>query len=110
MGTNMGTNMTPRARSVALPAQAASSIREAFAGEVHEWFRRMRSRRELALLSGRYLAQPRDSSYFVVRSTSDFQAGGLGAASNQTIEETQELLAESSGNLIYAGYPYDPYK
>ena len=33
-----------------------------------------------------------------------------GAASGQAVEEPQELWGESSGNLIYAGYPYDPYK
>lgn len=62
------------------------------------------------ILATKVLAQPRDGSHFVVRSPSEFQASELEAASNQTVEETQELFAESSGNLIYAGYPYDPYK
>ena len=56
------------------------------------------------------LAQPHDGSELAVSSASGFQADELGAAANQTIDETQNHFTENSGNLIYAGYPYDPYK
>lgn len=31
-------------------------------------------------------------------------------AIGKTIDRSEEQPAESSGNLVYAGYPYDPYK
>jgi hypothetical protein len=30
-------------------------------------------------------------------------------ASDKTIEKTQSRLCASGANLMYAGYPYDPY-
>lgn len=56
------------------------------------------------------LAQPIGGSHLTVRSTSGFQAGESGGASSRTVDETQKHFTENSGNLVYAGYPYDPYK
>jgi hypothetical protein len=57
------------------------------------------------------LAQARERSHFAVPLADRFRARELGAASNQCLEETQtHSTADDSGNLIYAGYPYDPYK
>jgi hypothetical protein len=52
------------------------------------------------------LAQVREGYNFAVRPTRGLRGKELGAASNQSVVETQE----DTGNLIYAGYPYDPYK
>jgi hypothetical protein len=30
-------------------------------------------------------------------------------ANDKTIEKTQSLVSASGANLMYAGYPYDPY-
>lgn len=54
------------------------------------------------------LAQPREVSNFAVRLNSGLKAAELSAATIQSTEETPQT--EDSGNLIYAGYPCDPYK
>ena len=56
------------------------------------------------------LAQPRDGSNFAARPTDGLRTNELGAASNQSVGGMQKPLTDNSGNLIYAGYPYDPYK
>ena len=32
-----------------------------------------------------------------------------GQLSSKTIDKIEELLGASGGNLVYAGYPYDPF-
>lgn len=47
----------------------------------------------------------------IVDQTADRARGQLSRITGgKTMDKSQEQLAESSGNLIYAGYPYDPYK
>lgn len=47
----------------------------------------------------------------IVDQTGDRARGQLSRITGgKTMDKSQEQLAESSGNLIYAGYPYDPYK
>lgn len=37
------------------------------------------------------------------------QAGQRSSVTSKTIDEIEELLGASGGNLVYAGYPYDPF-
>jgi hypothetical protein len=37
------------------------------------------------------------------------QDGQLSSITRKTIDKIEELLGESGGNLVYAGYPYDPF-
>jgi len=53
------------------------------------------------------LVQYRGGSQFAFRSEPNLQARE--AATEQAAAKTQTRLPETSGNLIYAGYPFDPY-
>jgi hypothetical protein len=35
---------------------------------------------------------------------------GQASSTRKTIDKIEELLGASGGNLVYAGYPYDPFK
>jgi len=37
------------------------------------------------------------------------QDGQLSSITRKTIDKIEELLGASGGNLVYAGYPYDPF-
>ena len=37
------------------------------------------------------------------------QDGQLSSITRRTIDKIEELLGASGGNLVYAGYPYDPF-
>ena len=37
------------------------------------------------------------------------QDGQLSSITRKTIDKIEELLDASGGNLVYAGYPYDPF-
>ena len=38
------------------------------------------------------------------------QVGQASKSTRKTIDKIEELLGASGGNLVYAGYPYDPFK
>ena len=37
------------------------------------------------------------------------EAGQRSSVTGRTIDKIEELLGASGGNLVYAGYPYDPF-
>ena len=37
------------------------------------------------------------------------QDGQLSSITRKTIDKIEELLGASGGNLVYGGYPYDPF-
>ena len=37
------------------------------------------------------------------------QDGRLSSITRKTVDKIEELLGASGGNLVYAGYPYDPF-
>jgi hypothetical protein len=40
---------------------------------------------------------------------SQLQVGNPHTVTEETVEKIEELLGPSGGNLVYAGYPYDPF-
>jgi len=39
----------------------------------------------------------------------NLQAGQPSSVTDKTIDKGEEMLGASGGNLVYGGYPYDPF-
>jgi hypothetical protein len=50
-----------------------------------------------------------DSNQALIQLKSQLQAGRPCSVIEGTVERIEELRGTSGGNLVYAGYPYDPF-